>query len=73
MQGGIVATAENLIRLSEVMRRVPYSRSTLYQKVARNEFPEPVSLGARAVAWVESEIDSWIAKRIEEGWNGEEG
>jgi prophage regulatory protein len=47
--------AENLIRLSEVQRRVPYSRSTIYLKVARNEFPQPVSLGARAVAWVESE------------------
>ena len=57
--------AENLIRLSEVQRRVPYSRSTIYLKVARNEFPQPVSLGARAVAWVESEVDKWIDQRIE--------
>jgi prophage regulatory protein len=64
--------AENLIRLSEVMKRVPYSRSTIYLKVARNEFPQPISLGARAVAWVESEVDSWIAKRIVGGWRGEE-
>ena len=61
---------ENLIRLSEVLRRVPYSRSTIYLKVARSEFPKPVSLGARAVAWVESEIDDWIAARIESGWIG---
>jgi prophage regulatory protein len=59
------AMAENLIRLSEVQRRVPYSRSTIYLKVARNEFPQPVSLGARAVAWVESEVDRWIDQRIE--------
>lgn len=64
--------AETLIRLAEVMKRVPYSRSTIYLKVARNEFPEPVSLGARAVAWVESEIDDWIEKRIEGGWDGVE-
>jgi prophage regulatory protein len=64
--------AENLIRLSEVMKRVPYSRSTIYLKVARNEFPQPVSLGARAVAWVESEVDGWIAKRIVGGWHGVE-
>jgi prophage regulatory protein len=56
--------AENLIRLSEVQRRVPYSRTTIYLKVARNEFPQPVSLGARAVAWVESEVDKWIDQRI---------
>ena len=67
--------AENLIRIGEVMRRVPYSRSTIYLKVARNEFPQPISLGgasARAVAWVESEIDGWIAKRIAGGWHGVE-
>ena len=65
--------AENLIRIGEVMRRVPYSRSTIYLKVARNEFPKPISLGgrsARAVAWVESSIDEYIAQRIESGWHG---
>lgn len=65
--------AERFLRLSEVQRRVPYSRSTIYLKVSRNEFPGPVSLGARAVAWVESEVDDWIAKRIEAGWDGGEG
>ncbi len=64
--------AERFLRLSEVQRRVPYSRSTIYLKVSRNEFPEPVSLGARAVAWVESEVDDWITKRIEAGWDGGE-
>jgi prophage regulatory protein len=62
--------SENLIRLSEVLRRVPYSRSTIYLKVARKEFPKPVSLGSRAVAWLESEVDNWIATRIESGWIG---
>jgi prophage regulatory protein len=28
------------------------------------EFPTPVPIGARAVAWVEEEIDSWISQRI---------
>jgi prophage regulatory protein len=60
--------AENLIRIGEVMKRVPYSRSTIYLKVSRKEFPQPISLGARAVAWVESEVDGWIAKRIGGGW-----
>ncbi len=64
--------AETLIRLSEVMKRIPYSRSTIYLKVSRNEFPQPVSLGARAVAWRASAIDAWIAERIEAGWDGGE-
>jgi prophage regulatory protein len=62
--------AETLIRLSEVMKRVPYSRSTIYLKVSRNEFPQPVSLGARAVAWRASAVEAWIAERIEAGWDG---
>ena len=56
---------EKFLRLAEVQRRVPYSRSTIYLKVARGEFPAPINLGARAVAWLESDIDKWIAERIE--------
>jgi prophage regulatory protein len=64
--------AEKLIRLSDVLKRVPYSRSTIYLKISRNEFPQPVALGARAVAFAESAIDAWIAQRIAGGWHGVE-
>jgi prophage regulatory protein len=56
--------SEKFLRLSEVQQRVPYSRSTIYLKISRGEFPQPHSLGARAVAWLESDIDAWIAARI---------
>jgi prophage regulatory protein len=52
------------LRLSEVQNRVPFSRSTIYLKISRGEFPKPHNLGARAVAWLESDIDAWIAERI---------
>ena len=55
------------MRLAEVQRRVPYSRSTIYLKASRGEFPKPIDLGARAVAWLESDIDEWIASRIAKG------
>ena len=58
---------ERLLRLTEVQRRVPYSRSSIYLKVSRGEFPPPIELGARAVAWVESDIDQWIESRIAKG------
>jgi prophage regulatory protein len=58
--------SEHILRLSEVQRRVPYSRSTIYLKVGRGEFPRPINLGARAVGWLESDIDEWIAQRIGE-------
>ena len=59
--------SEKFLRLSEVQRRVPYSRSTIYLKVSRGQFPQPINLGARAVAWLESDIDEWIAQRIGKG------
>jgi prophage regulatory protein len=56
--------SEKFLRLAEVQRRVPYSRSTIYLKVSCGEFPQPIDLGARAVAWLESDVDEWIAARI---------
>ncbi|WP_347116684.1 AlpA family phage regulatory protein [Vibrio cholerae] len=29
------------------------------------EFPQSVSLGERAIAWVESEVDEWMEMRLE--------
>jgi prophage regulatory protein len=54
-----------LLRLADVRQRVPYSRSTIYQKISRGEFPKPIGIGERAVAWLESDIDAWIASRVE--------
>jgi prophage regulatory protein len=28
-------------------------------------FPKPVSLGAKAVGWIEAEVDEWITAQIE--------
>jgi len=54
------------LRLSEVRNRVPYSRATIYRLITAGQFPRPYSLGARAVAWLESEISTWIAERVAE-------
>lgn len=53
-----------LLRLVEVQRRVPYSRGAIYLMISRRDFPRQVSLDGRAVAWVESEVDDWIAARV---------
>lgn len=55
-----------LIKLKEVMNNTGLGRSTIYKYVAEGEFPKPVSLGARAVAWVESEVDDWVLDKIEQ-------
>ena len=55
-----------ILRLPEVQRRTGLSRSTIYVRLDRGLFPKPVSLGARAVGWIESEVDEWIRERIAE-------
>jgi prophage regulatory protein len=57
--------AQSLLRIPTVIQRTGYSRASLYALIAKGEFPRPISLGARAVAWPSDEIDQWIAGRIE--------
>lgn len=55
----------SILRLPDVKARTGLSRSTIYLRVSLGIFPKPVSLGGRAVGWVESEIDAWLQSRIE--------
>ena len=56
----------SILRLPEVKARVGLSRSAIYLAVSRDEFPQPVRLGARAVGWLESEIEEWIQARVKD-------
>ena len=56
---------QQILRLPAVRERVAMSRSTIYQRVSEGTFPPPVNLGKRAVGWLASEIDSWLAAQIE--------
>lgn len=55
-----------LIRLSEVIATTGLPRSSLYLLIAENEFPKPVKLSKRTVAWPQDEVQNWIMERIEE-------
>ena len=52
------------LRLPEVLARTGLSRSTIYVRLEQGCFPQPVSLGGRAVGWIEAEVDEWIRERI---------
>jgi prophage regulatory protein len=55
---------EKILRLPAVKFRTGLSRSTIYARAAEGAFPKPIALGARAVGWIESEIDQWLTKQI---------
>lgn len=58
--------AQMILRLPAVKTRTGLSRSTIYLRIAEGSFPRPVSLGARAVGWVDAEVDAWLAGKIEQ-------
>lgn len=51
-------------RLNGVISMVGLSRSTIYALMAAGQFPRSISLGERAVGWLESDIEAWIDSRI---------
>jgi prophage regulatory protein len=56
--------APALLRRNRVEARTGLSRSRLYELIAKGEFPAPVALGPKSVAWVSSEVTDWIEARI---------
>lgn len=53
-----------LMRLKEVIQVTGMSRSYLYKCISDGKFPNSVSLGERSVAWVDHEVQAWIATKI---------
>ena len=76
----IIKPKHRFIRLSEVMSRTGYGRTSIYRKMEDGSFPKSIKLGgppidpnvfdSRAVAWIEPEVDQWIESRIEERDSG---
>lgn len=64
----------SILRRKQVEARTGLSRSGIYARLRFNPdrpgdhdptFPKPVNLGPRSVGWIESEVDAWIAQRVE--------
>jgi prophage regulatory protein len=55
-----------ILRLPEVLIRVGYRRSKVYALIKENRFPRPLDLGPRAIGFLESEVNAWIADRVKE-------
>ena len=51
--------ADLLHRIDGVMRRTGRSRAWIYAAVRRGEFPSPLKLGLRSVAWRDSDLAAW--------------
>lgn len=52
------------IRVREAIQKTGLSKSSIYDLMAQGQFPQTVRLGGRSVAFVEGEVDAWMAQRI---------
>lgn len=53
-----------ILRFPTVIEKTGLSRSTIYLKVSKGDFPKPVSLGANSVGFLETEVEEWIGDKI---------
>jgi len=69
-----IQSALTIIRRKQVEARTGLSRSSIYARLRHNPkrpgdydptFPKPVSVGAKAVGWIEGEIDAWLTAQVE--------
>jgi prophage regulatory protein len=69
-----IQLALTIIRRKQVEARTGLSRSSIYARLKRNPkrpgdydptFPKPISVGAKAVGWIEAEIDAWLTAQVE--------
>ena len=54
-----------LLRLPSVEAQTGLSKSEIYRRIKAGTFPQPLKLGARAVAWPAAQIDAWVKSLIQ--------
>ena len=57
-------SSKKFIVLPQVQEIVPYSASHIWRLERSGEFPKRIRLGGNRVAWLQSEVESWIEDKI---------
>lgn len=52
------------IRLPRVKELTCLSKSSIYRLMEEGDFPKQVSLGARSVVWVKSQVEDWCLNKF---------
>jgi prophage regulatory protein len=64
---------DRLLRLPEVRDRTGLCRTHIYSMSKAGKFPPQITLGGRAKAWAESEVNAWIEERKASAKAGTQG
>lgn len=66
--------ALTILRRKQVEARTGLSRSSIYARLRHNPkrpgdydptFPKPIAVGAKAVGWIEAEVEAWLAAQVQ--------
>lgn len=55
------------VRQWQVLRHIPFSKSTLWRRVQAKTFPQPIKLSERVTVWRAEQIRDWIAAQLPVG------
>jgi prophage regulatory protein len=55
--------SDRILRMPQVVAITGLSRSTVYRLIGDGSFPRQRALSARAVGWLESELQAWLHAR----------
>jgi prophage regulatory protein len=64
--------SKRIVRHIDVSMKLGVGPSTLFSMISDGRFPKPFVIvpGGRAVGWLESDVDAWIANRRSEAREG---
>lgn len=58
-----ISPDDRYLTLPQVKERVPKGTTTIYRWIRQGRFPRPYTIGPGSVAWLEREINAWMAAR----------
>jgi prophage regulatory protein len=53
------------VPVKSLLANAALSRGTIYLRISEGTFPKSMSLGGRAVGWLQAELGAWMKQRIE--------
>jgi prophage regulatory protein len=59
-------TSIRMLRLPQVIDATGLGKTKIYELQGRGDFPMRIKITAHSVAWVEEEVQAWLAARIEQ-------
>ena len=57
-------TSHRLLRMKQVEEKTGVKRSQIYLYMKAGDFPASMKIGPSSVAWLESEINEWIDRKL---------